>query len=285
MSWLVTGGSGMLGSDLVACLEARGERVAAPGHAELDLLEADAVAAFVDRHRPDFVVNCAAWTAVDAAEQHEAEALAINGTAVTALAAACERTGARLIQISTDYVLDGLGDGPQPEDAPTGPINAYGRTKLAGERAALATTRGWIVRTAWLYGANGPSFPRTILRLAAERETLDVVDDQIGQPTWTVDVAERIVALAATDAPKGIYHATGSGRTSWYGLAQEIFTLQGWDPARVRPTTSAAFPRPARRPANSRLGHAHWSAIGLPPLRHWREALHSAWPELVRAWS
>ncbi|WP_169807899.1 dTDP-4-dehydrorhamnose reductase [Actinomadura hibisca] len=279
MTWLVTGAGGMLGTDLVARLRARGEDVVAPTRADLDLRDADAVRAVLREHRPATVVNCAAWTAVDDAEAHEDEALALNGTAVANLAEACG--DATLVQISTDYVFDGTGAaGPYAEDAPTGPVNAYGRTKLAGERAVLATGRGYVVRTAWLYGAHGPNFVATMVRLAGERDTLDVVDDQVGQPTWTGDLAEQIILLAASGAAPGVYHGTNGGRTSWRGLAQEVFGLLGQDPERVRPTTSDRFPRPAARPAFSVLGHDRWAAAGLPPMRDWRAALHAAWPEL-----
>lgn len=268
MTWLVTGAGGMLGTDLVKVLRARGDEVVALTRADLDLRDADAVRTALRTYAPDVVVNCAAWTAVDAAEEHEEAALAVNGTAVEALA----QTDARLVQISTDYVFDGTATEPYAEDAPVAPVNAYGRTKLAGERAVLARD-GYVLRTAWLYGAHGPNFVRTMARLADERDTVDVVDDQLGQPTWTGDLAARIAELTG---PPGVYHATASGQTSWYGLAREIFTRLGHDPARVHPTTSGKFARPAARPAYSVLGHDRWRAAGLPPMRHWRDALADA---------
>ncbi|MFC5743998.1 dTDP-4-dehydrorhamnose reductase [Actinomadura rugatobispora] len=278
MTWLITGAGGMLGTDLAARL---GGDAVALTRAGLDLCDPAAVRAALRRHRPATVVNCAAWTAVDAAETDEGAALAVNGTAVGTLAAACAEAGATLVQISTDYVFDGRGDRPYPEDAPTSPVNAYGRTKLAGERAAAgAGGPCFIVRTAWLYGAHGPNFVRTMTRLAAERDTVSVVDDQIGQPTWTGDLADRIIALAGSGAPPGVYHGTAAGRTTWYGLAREIFTLLGLDPDRVRPVTSAEFTRPAPRPAYSVLGHDRWAEAGLKPMRDWRDALHAAWPSL-----
>ncbi|HEU5029962.1 MAG TPA: dTDP-4-dehydrorhamnose reductase [Spirillospora sp.] len=280
MTWLVTGAGGMLGTDLVARLD----DVVAPGRADLDLTDADAVREALRRHRPETVVNCAAWTAVDDAESSEDEALAVNGTAVGALVAGCAEIGAKLVQVSTDYVFDGTATEPYPEDAPTAPLNAYGRTKLAGETAVLGYERGYVVRTAWLYGANGPSFVRTMARLAGERDTVEVVDDQAGQPTWTGDLADRIIALARADAPAGAYHGTNAGRTTWYGLAREVFALLGHDPARVRATTSERFVRPAPRPAFSVLGHGRWAAAGLAPMRDWRDALHAAWPSLTAAW-
>jgi dTDP-4-dehydrorhamnose reductase len=280
VSWLVIGAGGMLGTDLVHRLRAHGHDVAALTRADLDVCAPDAVRRALREHRPATVVNCAAWTAVDDAETHEDAALAVNGTAVEALADACADVGATLVQISTDYVFDGRSDRPYPEDAAPAPVSAYGRTKLVGERAVLGTGRGYVVRTAWLYGAHGASFVRTMMRLAAERDTVEVVDDQHGQPTWTGDLAEQIIALASSDAPPGVYHGTNAGQTTWYGLAREVFTLLGLDPDRVRPTTTDRFPRPAPRPAYSVLGHARWAEAGLAPMRHWREALHAAWPEL-----
>lgn len=280
MTWLVTGAGGMLGTDVVARLDG----AVAPGRGELDLTDAGAVREALRRHRPEVVVNCAAWTAVDDAEAHEDAALAVNGTAVEALVAGCAEIGAKLVQVSTDYVFDGTATEPYPEDAPTAPVNAYGRTKLAGEAAVLGYERGYVVRTAWLYGAHGPSFVRTMARLAGERDTVEVVDDQAGQPTWTGDLADRIIALARAGAPAGAYHGTSAGRTTWYGLAREVFALLGLDPARVRPTTSERFVRPAPRPAFSVLGHGRWAAAGLAPMRDWRDALHAAWPSLAAAW-
>ncbi|MEU8320730.1 dTDP-4-dehydrorhamnose reductase [Nonomuraea sp. NPDC048881] len=276
MRWLVTGGGGMLAADVLERAALTGEPVLALARSELDLCDRRAVRDFVAAYRPGVVVNCAAWTAVDDAETHEAEALEINGHAVGWLAESCARAGARLVHVSTDYVFDGTAPGPYPEDAPTAPVNAYGRTKLAGERAALEHGHH-VVRSAWLYGAAGPNFVRTMIRLAAERDTVDVVDDQHGQPTWTADLADYLVRLARSELPPGVYHGTSSGETTWCGLAKEIFTLLGLDPDRVRPVSSAGFPRPARRPANSVLAHTKGE-----PIRHWHQALRAAWPVLTR---
>jgi dTDP-4-dehydrorhamnose reductase len=283
MRWLVTGAGGMLGRDMVTALD--GDRVTALDRAALDVTDADAVAAAVPGH--DVIVNAAAWTDVDCAEEAEAEATAVNGRGPANLASACAASGAILLHVSTDYVFAGDAPAPYPEDAPTAPANAYGRGKLAGERAVLGglPDRGYAVRTAWLYGAHGRNFVATVLRLAAERDTIDVVDDQLGQPTWTYALAERLVALgraaAAGTAPAGVYHGTAAGTTTWYGLARRVFTLAGLDPDRVRPTTTDRFPRPARRPAYSVLGHARWAAAGLPPMAPWDQMLADAlarWP-------
>ncbi|GGU01276.1 dTDP-4-dehydrorhamnose reductase [Streptomyces coeruleorubidus] len=285
MRWLVTGAGGMLGHDVVEELTRRGEEVVGLDRAALDITAPAAVDTAVRDHRPDVVVNCAAYTAVDDAESDEARALEINGDGPRLLARACAAHGARLIHVSTDYVFSGEArTTPYPEDHPTGPRTAYGRTKLAGERAVLEELPGAsaIVRTAWLYGVHGTNFVRTMIGLEARRDTLDVVDDQRGQPTWSADVAERIADLGVRLGPDahGVFHATDSGEATWYELAREVFSLIGADPDRVRPTSSAAFPRPAPRPAYSALAHRRWQEIGLPLPRDWRSALHEALPRI-----
>jgi len=272
--YLVTGAAGMLGRDLQRALT--GREVTALTRAELDVTDTDAVSAAVAGH--DVVFNTAAYTDVDGAETHEAEAFAINATGVENLARAASSTGARLVTISTDYVFDGTATEPYAETTPRDPINAYGRSKAAGEERALAAHPGgaYVVRTAWLYGAGGANFAATMLRLAATNPTVSVVDDQLGQPTWTADLAAHLVALMDADAPAGIYHGTNAGQTSWFGFARAIFAEAGLDPERVLPTDSASFVRPARRPSYSVLGHDAWAAAGLAPMRPWREALAAA---------
>ncbi|MEW1913526.1 dTDP-4-dehydrorhamnose reductase [Kitasatospora sp. NPDC085895] len=275
--WLVTGAGGMLGRNLQDVLAQAGEQVTALDRAALDITDQKAVHAAVQGH--NVVVNCAAWTDVDGAESAEAAATAVNGTGVRHLARACSRAGARLLQVSTDYVLPGRTDRPCPESAPTGPVNAYGRAKLAGEQAVLELLpdTGYVVRTAWLYGEHGPNFVSTVLKLAAVRDTLDVVDDQHGQPTWSHDLARQLHTLGRrASAPAGIYHGTAAGRTTWYGLARAAYRLAGLDPERVRPTSSTAFPRPAARPAYSVLGHGRWADAGLAPLPAWEDSLAEA---------
>jgi dTDP-4-dehydrorhamnose reductase len=281
--WLVTGAGGMLGQDIVTVLERAGESAAGLTHRDLDITDGAAVNAAVANHRPDVVVNCAAWTAVDEAEAHEQAALHVNGEGAAKVAAACARTGARLVQMSTDYVFGGNARQPYTEDAQAEPRTSYGRTKLAGEKAVLRLhpQGSYIVRTAWLYGAQGPNFVHSIIRLERERLTIDVVDDQRGQPTWTVDVALQLIALVRSLAAPGVYHATSSGDTTWFGLAREVFRLLGTDEGRVRPVGSVDFPRPAPRPAYSVLGHAAWLRAGIEPISSWRHALHRAFPLLA----
>ena len=283
--WLVTGAAGMLGTDLVAALTSLGEPVTGMDRAGLDVTDAAAVTDAIVRCEPDVVVNCAAWTAVDDAEASEKQALVVNADGAANLAASCAKFGARLVQVSTDYVFAGDAGRPYAENDVPAPRTAYGRTKLAGERAVLDQMpgSGYVVRTGWLYGAHGPNFVRTMIKLEGQRPTVDVVDDQHGQPTWTVDVGRQIVALVHSTAAPGIYHATSSGQTTWFGLAREIFSLLGADPARVRPVPSSAMSRPAPRPAHSVLGHSAWTEPRVPPIGEWRTALHRAFPELIAA--
>lgn len=272
MRWAVTGAHGMLGRDLVALLAAREVDVRALSRRDLDVRDPSACRAGL--RDVDVVVNCAAWTEVDGAEAAEGAAFAVNAVGAANVARAAESAGAAVVQVSTDYVFDGRGSSPYRVSSPVAPVNAYGRTKAAGEWAVRAeSSRAYVVRTAWLYGAGGPSFPATMLRLAQEREVLQVVDDQRGQPTWTVDLAEFLVDLVSSGAPPGTYHGSATGETTKFGLAREVFALAGLDPARVRPTTSDAFPTPAVRPAYSVLENHD----ALPT---WRDALARALPTL-----
>jgi dTDP-4-dehydrorhamnose reductase len=227
------------------------------------------------------VVNCAAYTAVDKAEEDEEAAYAVNAAGPALLATACAKVGARLIHVSTDYVFPGDSTTPYDVDDPTGPKGAYGRTKLAGEQAVreILPDASYVVRTAWLYGATGQNFVKTMARLEREKETVSVVDDQRGSPTWSRDLAAGLLALAGSDAAAGIYHATNRGETTWHGFTRAIFEELGADPDRVLPTTSEAFQRPAPRPAYSVLSPRAWDEAGLPPLQGWREALAQAFRE------
>jgi dTDP-4-dehydrorhamnose reductase len=294
-TWLVTGAAGMLARDLTGLLSGRGEDYHEFTRADLDITDFADVRAAVRAVNPDVVVNCAAWTAVDAAEEHEQEALAVNGKGAENLALACAAEGAILIHPSTDYVFDGHAASPYAEDAATAPEGAYGRTKLAGEQAVLALLpqSGYVVRTAWLYGAHGKNFVETMLRLAASGTAPRVVADQHGQPTWTADVAAQIYALIDLGAPPGIYHATSSGETTWFGFAEQIFaryaaySRQDQTQAEERPVltptpiTTAEYPTPAKRPAYSVLGHQAWAAAGLEPIGDWADALDRAFPAIL----
>ena len=277
MRWLVTGAHGMLGQDLVTLLRERGHEVTALGRADLDVTDpvatADAAAGF------DVVANAAAYTAVDAAETDEDRAAVVNGTGPGVLAAVCADKGARLVHVSTDYVFAGDATEPYRVDAPTGPRTAYGRTKLAGERKVLeALPTAHVVRTAWVYTGDGNDFVATMRRLEGERDTLRVVDDQRGCPTYARDLADGLLELAsrADGIPGGILHATNAGEATWFDLARAVFEEIGADPERVHPCSSDEFVRPAPRPAYSVLDDSAWVGAGLTPLRPWREALHEA---------
>ncbi len=279
-TWLVVGAAGMLGTDLVEVLRERGHEVEGADLPALDILDPVQCTAAVAGH--DVVVNCAAYTAVDAAEADEPTAFAVNAVGAANLARAVTAAGASLVQVSTDYVVAGDGTRPYAADAPVAPTSAYGRTKAAGEWAVRAECpRSWVVRTAWLYGAHGRSIPATVARLARERESFGFVADQIGQPTWTRDLADGIARIVESDAPHGIWHATNAGETSWHGLARAVLEELGLDPDRVRPIATSDYPLPAPRPAYSVLAHDMWGAAGLEPLPDWRDALHRAAPTLL----
>jgi dTDP-4-dehydrorhamnose reductase len=290
LALLITGCNGQLGSELVRQARAAKDVAFSRGIdlPEIDLTDPFAVrdtvhewARVVRSDNPEHklvVLNPAAYTAVDKAEEQEDLAYAVNASAPALLATACKEVGAWLTQLSTDYVFPGDGTVPYEPEDPKGPTNAYGRTKLAGELAVreILPDASWIVRTAWLYGAGGPNFVKTMARLERERETLTVITDQVGSPTWAGDLARGLLALARSDAPAGAYHGTNRGETSWHGFAQAVFEELGADPARVLPTTAANFPTPATRPAYSVMSPAAWDGAGLPPFPGWREALAEA---------
>jgi len=280
--WLVTGAAGQLGTELVRLLSPSGA-VRALARSDLDLTDPAAVQRVVDAwlaepgDGPPVVINTAAYTAVDAAESDEDTALAVNGDGPRNLATAIAGR-ARLIHVSTDYVFAGDASTPYGVDDEAEPRTAYGRTKLAGDLAVreVAPDTGYVVRTAWVYGAYGPNFVKTMAKLSRDRETLQVVNDQLGSPTWTFDLARGLVELALSDAPAAIYHCTGGGQTTWFDFTRAIFDELGLDPQRVEPTTSEAFVRPAPRPAYSVLSQTEWAAAGLTPMPDWRNALHAA---------
>ncbi len=272
--YLITGASGMLGRDLQSALV--GRDVTALGRADLDVTDLSAVTDAAAGH--DVIINAAAYTKVDDAESDEDAAYAVNAVGARNLAIAASALSAKLVQVSTDYVFDGSASEPYREDTPLGPISAYGRTKAAGEEFVRAEhpSGSYIVRTAWLYGEHGPNFAKTMVRLAGSHETVSVVNDQLGQPTWSADLAQQIVALLDAGAPAGTYHGTNSGQASWYDFARAIFTAAGLDPERVKPTDSSSFVRPAPRPSYSVLAHDSWGLAGMKPMRAWTDALTDA---------
>ena len=256
----------------------RGDDVMGVDIPGIDITEPGSVASAFTLFEPDVVINCAAWTAVDDAETQEDAAFRVNADGPRVLAEACRDAGAWLFQISTDYVFDGNATSPYAEDATPDPQGAYGRTKLAGELAVQSTLPDahYLVRTAWLYGIHGNNFVKTMLKLERERDTVSVVTDQVGQPTYARDLARQVVALLDARPPAGTFHATNTGAVSWFDFARAIFTLAGADPDRVLRTDSATFVRPAPRPAYSVLGHERWAEVGLAPMRPWDDALRAA---------
>lgn len=288
----VTGTTGQLARSLLACAPAAGVEVVAIGRPALDLAQPGNARAVLAGAQADCIVNAAAYTAVDRAESEPDLAMAINGTGAGALAAAAATLGLPLIQISTDYVFDGALSRPWREDDATGPLGAYGRSKLAGEEAvAAAGDNHAILRTAWVHSPYGANFVKTMLRLAESRDELGVVADQIGSPTYAPDLAQAVIAIAKAlveqprdTALRGIFHAAGSGETSWAGLAQAVFAASaqlGGPSARVRPIATTEYPTPARRPANSRLDCSLLAARYGLRLPHWQDSVQACVAELL----
>jgi dTDP-4-dehydrorhamnose reductase len=281
---VITGVAGQLGRALVDGATARGVGYRGLRRTDLDVTDPAAVAA-LQLTAEDVLINCAAYTAVDAAETDFAAAAALNASAPDLLAGRCRDTGARLVHVSTDYVF---GEPPQPPRPwqptdPTAPRTAYGATKLAGEILVCGTDpRSVVVRTSWLYtGPGNADFVSVMSRLAAEEATPNVVDDQVGSPTYAPDLAAGLLDLAALlaaepDRPGTVVHGAGGGETSWYGLARAVFAGLGADPDRVRPCTSAEFVRPAPRPGYSVLAADSWTGLGLSALPGWRDGLARA---------
>src|SRR5438445_1348437 len=288
MKLLVLGAGGQVGHELSRLAWPAGYRVSAFGRAEIDITRQEAVAAAVDRERPDIVINAAAYTAVDRAESEHDAAWAGNCAGPRCVAVTCRSAGIPLIHISTDYVFDGSKQGPYREDDPVNPLGVYGRSKEAGDRAVReALPEPVVLRTAWVYSAHGHNFVKTMLRLAGERPVLRVVADQTGSPTSAADIAAAIARvvqrIAGGQGRWGTYHFTGAGAVTWHGFAEAIFELAApWrgPPPRVEPITTADYPTPARRPANSVLDcRLIAETFGIIP-RPWREALAEVIREL-----
>jgi dTDP-4-dehydrorhamnose reductase len=282
---LVTGAGGQLGHDVVAAATTAGDDVLGLGHAELDVGERSAVLDAVVAWRPEVVVNCAAWTAVDACESDPDRAMRSNGLGVRWIAEACDSIGAHLVQLSTDYVFDGRLSRPYHEWDRTNPLGVYGKSKLAGEREALVLgPKATVVRTSWVCGEHGANMVKTILRLLADGDDspgrLAFVDDQRGCPTFTADLAPVLLRLAA-ERRAGVHHVTNQGAVTWFEFAQAVAAAVGRHPGIVRPIATAELdpPRPAPRPANSVLDNAALRDAGIPLLRDFHQPL----AELVTA--
>lgn len=278
LRWLVTGAHGQLGGFLADQLRLDHRDFLALTRGELDITSPSSIDAAFSDYKPSVVINTAAYTAVDNAEVDEDRARLVNATGPRLLAEALAGTTGRLIHVSTDYVFDGTADHPYEVDDPTGPQGVYGRTKLEGEIAVreVLPTRSYVVRTAWVHGGPGPNFLTTMRRLAGEQDVVRVVEDQIGSPTYAGDLARGLIELGRSSVSGRTLHYANAGQASWYGLTVEIFRLLGADPSRVHPVDSAAFPRPAKRPAWSVLSTKSWTDAGLTAPRAWQAALAQA---------
>ena len=285
---LVAGRAGQLAQALVRAAGRAHLPLIAAGRPELDLTDADRVGQVIDAIRPSAIINAAGYTAVDLAESEPGRAFALNRDAAARLAAAARQAAIPLIHLSTDYVFDGHKPGPYDEDDPASPLNAYGRSKLAGEEAVRdACPTAVVLRTSWVYGPAGRNFLRTMLDLATTRDEVRVVDDQHGAPTAAADLADAILAIAAADPGRaGLYHLTASGETTWYGFAAAIFAgwrERGHQVPRLMPIASADYPAAARRPANSRLDCSRIAASLGIRLPHWQASLAACLDEIAGA--
>jgi dTDP-4-dehydrorhamnose reductase len=286
MTWLITGGTGQLGLAFQAELTLQDIDFVSVNSSELDITNQALVEEILDSIKPDVIINTAAWTDVDGAEISESAAYAVNALGPQNLAIAASRGSARLVQVSTDYVFSGKGATPWSVDAEHDPQSVYGATKSKGEKLVLGRypTGSYVVRTAWLYSEERKNFAKTMTKLALNGlGEVRVVNDQVGQPTFTGDLAKQIIKLVLPYSPIGTYHGTNGGRATWFEFAQEIFKLAGADVSRVVPVSSREYPRPAMRPSYSVLSHAAWAKTSVEPMRDWRIALTEAMPAIISA--
>jgi dTDP-4-dehydrorhamnose reductase len=286
MTWLITGGSGQLGQALSLVLNERKIDFVAVGSKEIDIRSVGKTLALVGALKPSVVVNAAAWTDVDAAESNADAAHAVNAEGVRNLVRAAKQVDAVFVHVSTDYVFSGIGSSPWNEHDVREPISTYGKTKLAGENEVLASypEKSFVFRTAWLYSQWGNNFAKKMTKLAIEgKNDARVVNDQIGQPTFAIDLANQIVDSVVQKLSFGTYHSTNSDQASWFEFAQEIFKLVDADVSRLIPVAASEFLRPAKRPAYSVLGHDAWTATTVPAMRNWRFALAEAMPAIISA--
>ena len=271
MKVLITGSNGMLGHDLIDVLDGKHELIKTTSKS-LDITDKDKVKDYIVNENPDIVINSAAYTDVDGCETNEEIAYKVNGEGVKNLALACKLVDCPLVHISTDYVFNGENTKPWMEDDEVGPISIYGKSKLQGEEAIESILdKFFIIRTSWLYGVNGGNFPKTMLELAKTHDTLTVVTDEIGTPTYTLDLAQAIAELIETEY-YGIYHITNSDYCSWFDFAKYIFEVKDID-VNVVPVTAEEFARPASRPHYSVLNNSNWIDNGFKPLRSYKEAI------------
>ena len=286
MKWLITGASGQLGLALLEELTERGLDFVGTNSSGLDITKPLIVYQMVDVIKPSVIINTAAWTDVDGAESNKFAAYSVNSLGPQNLAIIASKVGAQMVQISTDYVFSGAASAPWGENTKHNPQSVYGLTKSDGERFVLTElpNKSYVVRTAWLYSSHGKNFVKTMTDLAMNHTgEVRVVSDQIGQPTFSADLAKQIVELVLSKAPAGIYHGTNSGQATRFEFAQEIFSLAGADVSRVVQVSTSEFPRPAKRPAYSVLSHDAWANTFVPAMRNWKIALSEAMPAIISA--
>jgi len=280
--WLILGGEGQLGLSLQLILSQANIPYRAIGRDALDICNREVCIQVINELKPSVVVNCAAWTAVDLAEDQEEEAFDINCTGSRNVAIACREANATLVHISTDYVFSGVADTPYETDAPTAPTSAYGRSKLCGEEAVREELpeRSYIFRTAWLYSQFRGNFVKTMVRKALTNSPVRVVSDQLGQPTAATDLAQHIIHVVESNAPFGIFHGTNSGQASWFELTKEIYAFLKVDTSLVTPVPTSEYPTRAVRPQYSVLSHNHTTDLGLQEMNDWKTALTTALPAI-----
>ena len=284
MSWLITGGSGQLGIAVSQELDKHGIAFDAWSSKDLDITQSTIVSEAIEKLSPTVIINCAAWTDVDGAESQESKAAQVNATGAQNVAIAARNCGAKLVQISTDYVFSGQNNYPQRVSSVKFPGTAYGRTKAEGEDRILNhySKNSYILRTAWLYSPWRKNFAKIMINLALnENSEVFVVNDQVGQPTSSSDLAKQIVKLIELNVPVGIYHGTNSGSATWFEFARTLFELSGADVSRVIPVNSSKFPRPAKRPSFSVLDHFEWTKTPIAEMRNWKEALDESFPKIL----
>ena len=284
MTWLITGASGQLGLAMQSELKAGDIQYLAFNSQDLDITNLEMINKALSENAPSVVINCAAWTDVDGAETNEDRAFAVNALGVKNLALASKQIGATLVHISTDYVFSGENDTPWQEDAERNPASVYGSSKRDGEIFIedLYPEGSYIIRTAWLYSPNGKNFAKTMAKLAlSDAREVRVVNDQLGQPTSAKNLAMQIIDLVTAKKEFGIYHGTNSGSATWFSFAQEIFELVGMEKSRIVPVSTSEFPRPAKRPSYSVLGHENWKKMGLEEMPDWKSVLASEMPAIL----
>lgn len=280
MKIVVTGANGQLGYDVCKVLSTRNIEYKGVDIADFDITDKMAVQQYMETYRPNAVIHCSAWTAVDKAEDEPQKVEMVNVQGTRNIAEACKAIGAKMLYISTDYVFPGIGEHFYEPQDPTGPLSVYGKTKLDGELAVRELLEHFfIVRISWVFGKNGNNFVKTMLRLAETREEVSVVCDQIGSPTYTADLASLLCDMVMTEK-YGIYHATNEGICSWAEFAEEIFKIAG-KKVKVNYISTEEYPTKAIRPKNSRMSKACLDAAGFQRLPHWRDALERYWKELL----